>query len=47
MEIIDLVDEKDNVIGQSTIKEALEKHLLHRAVHIVIINEKVLKKLNI
>src|SRR3989338_953362 len=37
-ELIDLVDEKDNKIGKSTVEEVHSKNLLHRAVHIFIVN---------
>ena len=38
-EIMDLVDENDNVIGQSPRSEIREKRLLHRGVVIVITNK--------
>ena len=37
-ELHDVVNEKDEVIGQATKKELIEKHLLHRVVHIFIFN---------
>jgi len=39
-EQIDIVNEKDEIIGQADIIEAHKKGLLHRAVHIFIINSK-------
>ncbi|MBI4895740.1 MAG: NUDIX domain-containing protein [Candidatus Aenigmarchaeota archaeon] len=37
-EYVDTVDENDNVIGKTTKKEAHQKKLIHRIVHILIIN---------
>ncbi|OGM03166.1 hypothetical protein A3K72_00550 [Candidatus Woesearchaeota archaeon RBG_13_36_6] len=37
-QMIDVVDEKDKVIGKATIDEVHNKGLLHRAIHIFIIN---------
>jgi len=38
MEILDLVDGHNKVIGQASRKDCHEKHLLHRAAHILIFN---------
>ncbi|MBW2991086.1 NUDIX domain-containing protein [Candidatus Woesearchaeota archaeon] len=37
-ELIDIINEKDEVIGKSNINEVHEKGLLHRAIHIFIID---------
>ncbi len=39
-EIFDVVDENNKVVGKATRKEAHTKGLLHRAVHILIVNSK-------
>lgn len=39
-EIVDIVDENDNAVGKATRKEAHEKNLLHRLVHVVVENSK-------
>jgi 16S rRNA (adenine1518-N6/adenine1519-N6)-dimethyltransferase len=39
-EIFDVVDERDQVIGQATRKEVHEKRLLHRAVHVFVLNRR-------
>ncbi|MBI2529850.1 MAG: NUDIX domain-containing protein [Candidatus Diapherotrites archaeon] len=39
-EIIDIVNSKDEIIGKSTLREAHEKGLLHRAVHVWVFNPK-------
>jgi isopentenyldiphosphate isomerase len=36
-EILDLVDLRDRVVGQATLKDCLEKGLLHRAVAILVV----------
>ncbi len=40
MEIVDIVDENDKVIGTATRKDAHDKGLLHRVVHVVVENKK-------
>jgi len=40
MEILDVVNDKDEVIGEASIKEIYEKRLPHRIVHILIFNKK-------
>ena len=40
VEYVDIVDENDNVIGKTTRKEVHQKQLLHRIVHVVILNSK-------
>ena len=37
-EMMDIVDEKDNIVGKETMDEVHDKGLLHRAVHTFIIN---------
>lgn len=37
-EIFDVVDENDRVLGQATRKEVHARKLLHRAVHVVVVN---------
>ncbi|HLC93230.1 MAG TPA: NUDIX domain-containing protein [archaeon] len=37
-EMVDIVNEKDEVVGKATRKEAHEKWLLHRVVHVVVEN---------
>ncbi len=37
-ELVDIVDEQDNIIGKTTRQEAHKKGLLHRTVHILILN---------
>ena len=39
-EILDIVDENNNVVGQATRGECYQKNLLHRAVNIFIYNSK-------
>lgn len=39
-ELFDVVDENDNVVGRAPRREVHAKHLLHRAVHIFILNAK-------
>jgi len=39
-EIFDVVDEDDNVIGQKTRKEVHSSNILHRGVHILVLNSK-------
>ncbi len=39
-ELLDIVDEEDNVTGSASSEEIHEKYLLHRAVHILIIDSK-------
>jgi isopentenyl-diphosphate delta-isomerase len=36
-EIVDLVDEEDSVIGTATLRDCLEKGLLHRAVDVLVL----------
>ena len=40
VEMFDVVDEDDNVIGQKTRKEVHNSNLLHRGVHILVFNSK-------
>lgn len=40
MEILDIIDTKDNVIGIATRSEVYEKKLAHRIVHVFLFNEK-------
>lgn len=40
MEYIDIVDEKDNVIGKETRKSVHKKHQIHRGVHVFVVNKK-------
>lgn len=37
-EYLDIVDEEDNVIGRGTRKEVHEKYLIHRGVHVLVVN---------
>ena len=39
MEYLDIVDDKDNVVGKTTIDQIYEKNLIHRIVHILIFND--------
>ena len=39
-ELLDVVDENDNVIGQEERNVCLEKNLLHRAIHVFVFNSK-------
>ncbi|MFA5051545.1 MAG: NUDIX domain-containing protein [Patescibacteria group bacterium] len=38
MELVDIVNEKDEVIGQADVKKAHAEKLLHRIVHVLIMN---------
>lgn len=40
MEIFDVVDEDDNVVGQASREDAYKKGLLHRIVHVLIFDKK-------
>ena len=40
MEFLDIVNEKDEVIGREERNKAHDKHLLHRASHVIIVNNK-------
>jgi isopentenyldiphosphate isomerase len=40
MEILDVVNDKDEVVGEALIKDIYEKKLLHRIVHILIFDKK-------
>ncbi len=40
MEILDIIDKNDKVIGKATRDEVYEKSLCHRIVHILIFNDK-------
>ncbi|MFH0922906.1 MAG: NUDIX domain-containing protein, partial [Candidatus Micrarchaeota archaeon] len=40
METVSIVNDEDNVIGETTIDEAHDKKLLHRIIHIIIRNSK-------
>jgi isopentenyldiphosphate isomerase len=40
MEVLDVVNDKDEVIGEASIKDIYEKKLFHRIVHILIFNKK-------
>ena len=39
-EMFDVIDENDNVIGQASREECHKKQLLHRGVHVLILNSK-------
>lgn len=38
MEMVDIINKQDEVVGQKTKKESHEQHLLHRSVHVMILN---------
>ncbi|MDO8495126.1 MAG: NUDIX domain-containing protein [bacterium] len=38
MEIVDIINKQDEVVGQKTRKESHAQHLLHRSVHVMILN---------
>jgi len=38
LEIFDVVDSEDKVVGQATPGEVHEKSLLHRSIHILVFN---------
>lgn len=40
MEIIDVVNDKDEIIGKATYDKIYERHLTHRIVHVLIFNDK-------
>lgn len=40
MEFLDIIDENDNVIGAASKAEVYEKRLMHRIVHVFVLNNK-------